>query len=147
MGRVRTPQKNPMVPPAAAATAVPIACRGGTSGTAPTAPVAMVATQGSTAPSVPIAGPSKIAGPSTVLALPLTASLAPRSSSTLVPSIPHALSPMQEDEPELLIPDLINSIPNIKNRLTFTEDDLLDFLDTEEETPLANRKGKGKEAA
>ena len=54
---------------------------------------------------------------------------------------------MQEDKPELLIPDLINSIPNIENRLTFTEDDLLDFLDTEEETPLADRKGKGKEAA
>ena len=86
MGRARTPQKNPAVPPAAATTAVPIACGGGTSGTAPTTSVAVVATQGSAAPSVPIVGPSNVVGPSTVLALPLTASSAPRSSSTSVPS-------------------------------------------------------------
>ena len=147
MGWARTPQKNPMVPPATAATTIPIACRGGTSDTAPTMPVTVVATQGSTAPSVPITGPLNVTGPSTVLALPLMASSVPRSSSTSVPLIPHAPSPMQEDEPELLIPDLVNSIPNIENGLTFTEDNLLDFLDTEEETPLANGKGKGKEAA
>ena len=147
MGRAHTPQKNPAVPPAAAATAIPIACRGGTSGTAPTVPVTVVTTQGSAAPSVPIAGPLNVAGPSTVLTLPLMASSVPGSSSMLVPSIPRAPSPMQEDEPELLIPDLVNSIPNVENGLTFTEDDLLDFLDTEEETPLADRKGKGKEAA
>ncbi|KAM5538305.1 hypothetical protein V8D89_007907, partial [Ganoderma adspersum] len=49
------------------------------------------------APSVPIAGPLNIAGPSTVLTLPIVTSSSTRHSTTAVPPPPHAPSPMQED--------------------------------------------------
>ena len=58
---------------------------------------------------------------------------------------------MQEDGPELLArlfgDATANATGNIENGLLFTEDDLLNFSDGEEETPLANMKGKGKDVA
>ncbi|PIL32369.1 hypothetical protein GSI_05615 [Ganoderma sinense ZZ0214-1] len=145
MGRPRTPSKAPAAVPAAAATANPIACGSGTS----TAATATATAPNPAAPSVPIAGPLNLANPAAPLVLPLVAPVPSRSSTIAAAPPPRALSPMQEDEPEPLAPAGINPTLTIQDEsvLNFTEDDLINFLDVEDDVPLAAGKGKGKKTA
>ncbi|KAM5540274.1 hypothetical protein V8D89_006093 [Ganoderma adspersum] len=133
----------PAVPAAAAAAVIPITAGGG-HGTAATAPVTA---PNLAAPSVPITGPSNIAGPSTVLTLPIVTSSSTGPSTMAVPPPPRAPSLMQEDEPEPVAAVSAAAAAPAAVESIFTDDDLINFSDIEEEVPLAAMKGKGKEVA
>ena len=142
MGRPRTPHKAPAVAPTATTAVVnPITIGAGTSTVAATP----LANLNPTAPSAPIAGPSNDTIPTGGLTLPLVASSSSGSASGMVPPPrpPRAPSPMQEDGPELgAATPAAAATPGAEP--IFTEDDLINFSDVDDEVPLAAMKGKGK---